>query len=152
MNKEPEKIPEYELLKKDEIAICVDGDTIFSLLPNCITKVFTNVGFKEPVVVNLSNPKRGLNEFTDVYFDNFGNSLLVSYRQSQIELEDLGLVLCGYAIDPFAELYIEQSGSFIRINVRDYIEMYDKNVFPSAISKIMQKIIKKEHELNRIFA
>lgn len=151
MDREPEKIPDYDLLKEDEIAIYLDENNIFSLVPTCITKVFTKAGFKKPIFIDMANPKKGSNEITDVYLDGLRNCLLVTYRPSQIYFEDLGLRVIGYTIDPFAELYIEHWGCWTKVSVRNYVKMYEKNIFSNAISEFVKKIATKQHGLVRMF-
>jgi len=149
-----EEIPEYELTKPDEVAIFVKDNDIFSITPASITKLFESVGFKNVGFVHIKklNSGKESNEFVDLYSDDLGNSLFISYKPSRIELGDRPkFIIGGYSIDPFVEIYHSYSGECIKFDVRRLIENYGKNVFPKAVKKIVDKLLKKRSYLNTIF-
>jgi hypothetical protein len=144
-------ISDRDFIGEDEIAIYMDKEEIFSLSLNCITKVCRKIGFKNFVFIQRMSSERV--EFTDIYLDNFGDALIVNYRPAGIEIEheDSVLTLIGYSIDPVAELYLDYSGTSVYIDLKEYIRLYEKNVFESVVEKIKKKLLEKNLDLNKIF-
>ncbi len=132
---------EDSISNKDEVAILLDNDSIFSL-KNSLYKLLEFYGF-EPRRFCETN-----NESIQMFKDNYGNILTVTYCNAMLEgiFEDREIKISGILVDPIAEQYIPRTKSNQKINLRNLIKAYPKNRFSESLEKIRNHFIRKARQ------
>ncbi len=124
-------LTEDQILDEDEIAILVKDDSILSLTSS-LDRMLEAYGF-EPcrfVEANYSG--------IQIYKDRDGNMLTVDYEIVAIgkRYDDCEISIWGILVNPLAEMYMSRLKKVKRIDLRDCIKFYPKNVFFNAIEKL----------------
>lgn len=142
-----EYLDENIYLKEDEIAIDVKEHYIFSL-GSSIDKLFAFYGFQ--YFLSILNKRKESFNVSDLFTDNYGNLLIISYEIAQLEEYDKNMTVFGLLVDPNGEI-IDPYGKSEKIDLSLYVKAYPKNVFSEAMNRIKKELENKKKRTEGIY-